>query len=221
MKKLFALLVACTTMVCAFGSCGDKKENSETESQSVAENDESGNISEESTEQISEESDTQSETNEYIADDAEKTAFFGKWECNKLVANGQELTDLQGIPAYAVFQYDFLENGNIKLPDSLTSASNAENPVTYQWEIIGENQVEVKGSNGSSVIYNLDGEQLTNVDGNTEIYLKRVDEFTEFDFKAYYEEMMSQQNNGGYVLTPVETGANGEVVSRGEPITIE
>lgn len=223
MKKLFAFLMACTAMTCAFGSCGEKKEaSSVSESSSVAEvtasETESESTSEGNTEQI--ETVTQPETHEYL-EDADKTSFVGKWECSKLVANGEEIEELQGIPAYAVFQYDILEDGNVALPDFLTEAGDTENQTTYKWGIISETEIEITGSNGSAVVYKLENGQLTNIDNTEEIYLDKVDEFQEFDFQAYYDEIMAEQENGGYILTPVETDANGDVVSRGEPITLE
>lgn len=219
MKRLFALLVACTATVCVLGSCGDKEESSVSESSSVAEVTESDDASADSSEQP--EIKILPATHEYL-EDADKTPFVGKWECSRLVANGQELEELQGIPAYAVFQYDFLEDGTVKLPDSLMAISDTENPTTYQWGIVSETEIEVTGSNGSAVVYTLDDGLLTNINGTEEIYLKKVDEFTEFDFQAYYDAIMaSMPGEDEYVLTPIETDANGDVVSRGEPITLE
>lgn len=214
MKKLFALLFACTATVCVLGSCGDKEESSVSESSAVAEVTQSAETSADNTEQPN-------ATHEYL-ENADITPFVGKWECSKLVANGQELEELQGLPAYAVFQYDFLEDGTVKLPDSLMAVSDTEDNITYQWGIISETEVEVTGSNDSSVVYTLDNGQLVNISGNEEIYLEKVDEFTEFDFQAYYDEIMSSMpNEDEFVLTPVETDADGNVIGRGEPITLE
>lgn len=225
MKKLFALLTACTAMVCAFGSCGDKNENSDSESPAVSDSaeseTESDNTSADSTEQVPVEVITQPETHEYL-EDADRTSFAGKWECDRLVANGEELEELQGLPAYAVFQYDLLEDGTVKLPDSLMAVSDTENPTEYKWGIISETEIEITGSNGSVIVYTLDNGQLSNIENNREIHLKKVDEFTYFDFQAYYDAIMaSMPGEDEYVLTPIETDANGDVVSRGEPVPIE
>lgn len=241
MKKLLALLMACATMTCAFASCGDEKEESSSGSTSVSESSETETTTEEVTEEeTTEEETTEAETEsdtaeteteaettavekvtyEYI-EDADKTPFVGKWECSKLVANGEEIPELNGIPAYAVFQYDIIEDGTIALPESLMEVSDPEDPVTYTWGIISDSEIEIVGSNGSSIVYALENGQLTNIDDTEEIYLDKVDEFQEFDFKSYYEEIMSKQNDPGYVLTPVETDADGNIIEDTETITAE
>ncbi|MCM1505591.1 MAG: hypothetical protein NC177_00425 [Ruminococcus flavefaciens] len=220
MKKLLVILTACSVM-CAFGSCGDKEEKSSSESSvsdtvdvSVSESE-----SENNTEQASEENSIQLGTHEYI-EDADATAFLGKWECSKLVSKEGEVTDLSGIPVYAVFQYDILEDGTVALPDSLMEISDPENPITYSWGLISESEIEISGSNGSVIVYTLEDGQLVNVSEAEGIYLDKVDEFQDFDFVAYYEELMSQQDSG-YVLTPVETDANGNIIETGDPIPVE
>lgn len=212
--------------MCAFGSCGDKEEKSSSESSvsdtvdvSASESETESATEENSNEQSSEEIVLQSGTHEYI-EDADATAFLGKWECSKLVSKEGEVTELSGIPVYAVFQYNILEDGTVALPDSLMEISDPENPITYSWGLISENEIEISGSNGSVIVYTLEDGQLINVSEAEGIYLDKVDEFHEFDFVAYYEELMSQQD-GGYVLTPVETDANGNIIETGEPIPIE
>lgn len=232
MKKLFAILMTCATMTCAFGSCGDNEESSSeivsgSESETITESDtkevtenvtESESVGESGSEQV--EILTQPETHEYL-ENADKTPFVGKWECSKLVANGEEIPELNGIPAYAVFQYDIIEDGTIALPESLMEVSDPEDPVTYTWGIISDSEIEIVGSNGSSIVYALENGQLTNIDDTEEIYLDKVGEFQEFDFKSYYEEIMSKQNDPGYVLTPVETDADGNIIEDTETITAE
>ncbi|MDE6091537.1 MAG: hypothetical protein K2G14_00390, partial [Ruminococcus sp.] len=46
---------------------------------------------------------------EYIKN-ADPTAFIGKWECKKMVVEGEETTDFMGIPVYAVFQLDIKDD---------------------------------------------------------------------------------------------------------------
>ena len=86
--------------------------------------------------------------------------------------------------------------------------------------MISDTEIEITGSNGSSVIYTLENGQLVNIDAKEEIYLDKVDDFTYFDFKSYYEQLEAQRNEQ-YILTPIVTGENGEVVGTGEPITVE
>lgn len=224
MKKLLVLLTVCAVM-CTFGSCGKKEENSVSESSPVSESGEtettaeevSGDETESATteenniEQVPVEILAQPETHEYI-EDIDKTPFVGKWECSKLAANGEELTELKGIPAYAVFQYDIMEDGTVALAESLMEIADPEDMVDYTWGVVSETEIEIVGSNDSAILFTLENGQLVNIDDSEEIYLDKVNEFQDFDFKTYYEELMSQQDNYEYVLTPVETDADGNII---------
>ena len=196
MKKLLVFLTACALMS-VMVSCGEKSDDS-----AVTTSSEENSI-------------IQAETHAYD-ESADKNIFVGKWECCKLVANGAELTSLGGIPAYAVFQYDVLEDGTVTLPDSIMKISDPENIISYKWGAISDTEIEITGSDGSVIVYVLNDGKLENIDTNgEEIYLERVDEFQDFDFEAYYEDLAGQ-----YVLTPVETDAAGNIIGEGEPITI-
>lgn len=205
MKKLLVLLTACVT-ICAFGSCSEKEESS-VEDNSVV-------ITSAVENSVEESSDVQVETQEYD-NSVDKNIFVGKWECTKFTDNGEEYTNLNGIPMYILFQYDFLEDGNVGFSDSLMEISDPENPIKYTWGTISDSEIEV-ASSGGNMTYTLENGQLVNRINNQEIYLDRVETFQEFDFKAYYEQL-----SAGYSLVPVETDASGNVVSEGEPIPIE
>lgn len=207
MKRLFALLTACTAITCVFASCGDKKEESSANDTSVSEST--------SAETVTETTDESSQNS-----DVTDSSFVGKWECSKLVANGEELDELAGLPIYAVFQYDVREDGTVELPESLMEISDQENPVSYTWKSKSDNEIEIVGSNDSSIVYSLENGQLVNISGTEEIYLDKVDEFKDFDFKGYYDELMAQQENQ-YVLTPVETDADGNIIETVETTTAE
>lgn len=217
MKKLTALLVACAAMMCAFASCGDKeKETDVSDESSVSQ---AATDAETESETTADTSAVENATHEYI-ENADKTAFVGKWESSKLVANGEELDEVNGLPVYSVFQYNILEDGSVTLPDSLMEISDSGNSVTYQWGMISDTEIEITGSNGTSIIYTLQNGQLVNIDDAEEIYLDKVDDFTYFDFKSYYEQLSAQQNEQ-YILTPIVTDTNGEPAGTGEPIMVE
>lgn len=234
MKRLLALLIACTAMTFVFASCGDEKENSSANDTSVAETEAVTESTTESSD-VTEVSDTdnsnngqikvdeQLETNAYI-EDADKTPFIGKWECTRLVAGGEDIEELQGLPLYAVFQYDIHEDGTVSLPDSLIEASGPENVLVYTWGMLSEDEIEIVGisdSLRSSIKLTLKDGQLINIDNqrDEEIYLDKVDEFQYFDFQAYYDAALAQQPE--YVLTPVETDADGNIIEDTETITAE
>ncbi|MCM1313747.1 MAG: hypothetical protein NC040_03290 [Muribaculaceae bacterium] len=195
MKKCLVFLTACALMS-VMVSCSENKESSvsgTTEESSII----------------------QAETHAYD-ENVDKNIFVGKWECCRLVANGEELTSLGSIPAYAVFQYNVLEDGTVTLPDSIMKIADPEEMVYYKWGAISDTEMEITGSDGSAIVYVLNDGKLENIDTNgEEIYLEKVDEFQDFDFETYYKEIAGQ-----YVLTPVETDAAGNVIGEGEPITI-
>lgn len=193
MKKLLVLLTACAT-ICAFGSCNEKEESSVATTSPV------------------ESSAVEVVTHEYD-ESVDKTAFVGKWECTKFIANGEEYTNYHGMPMYALFQYDFLEDGKVEYADSLVELMTDKPKDT--WGTISENEIEVVVGN-ETLTYTLENGQLITRNRGQEIYLDKVDEFQEFDYKGFYEGL-----NAGYSLIPVETDAAGNVVSEGEPIPIE
>ncbi|MBD5159384.1 MAG: hypothetical protein HDT23_03985 [Ruminococcus sp.] len=195
MKKLLVFLTACAMMSVMF-SCGEKEESSGSD----------GSVGESSV--------VQPETHAYD-ESVDKSIFTGKWECCRLIINGNETDSYRGMPSYAVFQYDIHEDGTVTLPDSLMEISDPANPIIYTWGAISDTEIEIVGSNGSVIAYELNDGKLENIGESQEIYLEKVDEFQYFDFKSFYEEMANQ-----FVLTPVETDAAGNIIGEGEPVTV-
>lgn len=206
MKKLLALLMACATMTFAFASCGND-EGSESESESSISESSEEETTEETTEEVTEE-DTTEETTEEDTDaeeettegvekptfefieDADKTAFLGKWECEKLVVEGEEMTDLMGIPLYAVYQLEIKEDGTAIMGESLNELSDAEVSMIYEWGVISDNEIAVINDDGDSMVFTLEGEYMVGTeDGYDEqIYFVNVDDFTPFDFESFMGE---------------------------------
>ncbi len=228
MKKLSALLVACTAMTCVFTSCGDEKkdESSVSDDVSVSVQDETESSAEEETTEESSDSESeptdeiQNTSHEYL-DDADPTAFLGKWECEKIIINGEEMADIVGMPVYAVYQYDVMEDGTVGMSDSLMEIATEEDNFDYTWGMISETEIEIVSPDGKTVPFTLDGDYLVDVDSESgmEIYLKKVDEFTSFDYKGFMDNYQSQQNQ--VVLTPVETDADGNIIESSETVTAE
>ncbi len=240
MKKLIAVLTACMAVTCIFSSCGDEKKDESSVSESSSVQDEAETITESETESETEEEteaettlaeseseteeasagETESATHEYL-EDADPTAFLGKWECEKIVNNGEEMTELMGMPVYALYQYDIMEGGTAGLSESLMEVAAEGDNLEYKWGLISETEIEITGPDGSAIQFTLDGDYLVNVDDNskTEIYLKKVDEFQFFDFQAFADNYQSQQDE--VVLTPVETDAEGNIIESSETTTAE
>ncbi len=213
MKKLLALLASCAAMTCMFSSCGDEEKESsvskdasvsdesagETTAESVTKAEEATAEPETQGESESEETETEPEsegtteviTHEYI-EDADPTAFLGKWECEKMVIDGEELTDYMGIPIYAMFQFDIKEDGTANTPQT-ELADTAE----YTWGMVSEEEIEIVSENGSALVFSFEGDKLAGHDTESDdvIYLVKVDEFTPFDFNEFMNQSQSESSD--------------------------
>lgn len=192
MKKLLALLVACTTMTCAFVSCGEdeKDESSVSKESSVSEESSEETTTETSAEEetteeettVSEaedetdagtEEDTEITTHEYI--DADATAFLGKWQCVKAVVDGEEVNNIDRIPLY-VWQMDFQEDGKVLFGDFMSENID----VDYTWHMISDKEIEIDDNLGDVLLLTAEGDYLINAEDGEELYFSKVDEFTAF-----------------------------------------
>lgn len=230
MKKLIALLMACTTMTCMFASCGDEETESSDSSASVSEESNEETTTEEetteaetTTEEVTEEDTTVEEesseteddamgeestevvTHEYI--DADATAFIGKWECEKMVVEGEEMTDLMGIPIYAVFQLDIKDDNTASMADNMAEYSGTEEGLTYTWGMVSETEIEISNETGAMLL-TMEGDKLVGTEEgyDEQIYLVKVDEFTPFDF----EEFMNSFELGEETTGDTETASDSE-----------
>lgn len=204
MKKLIALLMACATMTYAFASCGKTdKEGSVSDKSSVSEASteaEAETTTEEETTEAETESDTteasedeedetsapEKTTHEYI-EDADKTPFLGKWECEKLVVDGQEMTNLMGLPLYAVFQLEVKEDGTAIMAETMAELSDSEEAVTYTWGVVSDNEMEIVDPDDNVMLFVLEDDYLVGTEEgyDEQLYLAKVDEFTPFDLEAF------------------------------------
>ena len=236
MKKLLALLIACTTLTCAFASCGDKEEDSSSSSTSVSESSETETTTEAETEAETDTDETSAEeietsvvertTHEYI-EDADKTPFVGKWECEKLIVEGEELTDVMGLPLYAVFQLEIKEDGTAMMAEAVAELSDSEEAVTYTWGVIGDNEIEIVDENSNAMTLTLSDNYLVGTEEgyDEQLYLAKVDEFTPFDFESFMndlQESVSTESASGDVETEtVETVESTETVDEVSETTAE
>ncbi len=191
MKRLLALLVACTTITCIFASCGEdeKKESSASGESSVSEeSSEEETTTETSVEEVTtkteeneetepeQEEDTESVTNEN-SDNSDSPSFLGKWNGVKAIVDGEEVNNISGFPAY-VFQIDFQEDGKVLFGDLMTELINESD---YTWSMISDNEIEVVDESGMNALFIIEGDYLVSIEnGNDKIYLSKVDEFTAF-----------------------------------------
>jgi len=237
MKKLLALLMACATITCAFASCGEEKEESSANKTSVSESSAEAEETEDTTEEASEEETTEAETTtedsaetesdtsavekttyEFI-EDADKTAFLGKWECTKLVVEGEEMEDLMGLPLYAVFQLEIKEDGTASMAEAVAELSESEVAITYTWGVVSDTEIAIVDSNDNSMLLTLDGDYLIGTEEgyDEQLYLAKVDEFTPFDFESFMNDF---QMDGAEGASDTETTSD-SALTEGEEETSE
>lgn len=231
MKKLIALLMACTTMTCMFASCGDEETESSDSSASVSEESSEETTTEEetteaettTTEEVTEEDTTVEEetseteddamgeesievvTHEYI--DADATAFIGKWECEKMVVEGEEMTDFMGIPVYAMFQLEIKDDNTASMAENMAEYNDTEEGMTYTWGMVSETEIEISNETGAMLL-TMEGDKLVGTEEgyDEQIYFAKVDEFTPFDF----EEFMNSFELGEETTGDTETASDSE-----------
>ncbi|MDE6832674.1 MAG: hypothetical protein K2J39_00275, partial [Ruminococcus sp.] len=128
-------------------------------------------------------------TYEFISD-ADDTAFFGKWECEKIVSEGEEITDLMGIPLYAIYQLEIKDDGTAIMGESLNEMSDAEVAMTYECGMISDTEMAIINEDGDSMVFTIDGDYMIGTEEgyNEQLYFVKVDEFTPFDFEAFMNE---------------------------------
>lgn len=106
MKKLIALLAACTMMTCAFASCGDDKSSESSSEKSVSEVETEAETTEATTEEETTESETTTEpateedTTESISEENTEESIIGMWSMSE-----DEIT----------MGFDFKDNGNLSM----------------------------------------------------------------------------------------------------------
>lgn len=234
MKKLLALLMACATMTCAFASCGNDEADSSSTSSESSVSESSEEATETTTEEVTEEDTTEEEsadntssdtpedaseettaeierTTYKFIEDADKTAFLGKWECERLVVEGKESKDLMGIPLYAVYQLEIKDDGTAVMGESLNDISESEEDVsmTYEWGVVSDTEMAMINENGYYMLFTIDGDYLVGTEEgyDEQIYFKNVEDFTPFDYEAFMAEFQEglEESEDGEWTTDEET----------------
>lgn len=246
MKKLLALLMACTTITCAFASCGDNDDESstsgessvsqaateaETDAATEAETTTEAVTEEETTEAVTE-SDAEEETTgeedgglvagdtefttHAIIEDADKTAFIGKWQGEKVEYDGEVVDNVMGLPVYALFQYEFKEDGTVALGETLTQMTGME--ITgITWGVIGENEIEVvNAEQQTSNVFKLDGDYLIAEEQGQVTYLAKVDDFTPFDLEGFMNDFQLDGMEEDTSASTADTTENTETTTAEE-----
>lgn len=153
MKKLSALLLVLSLVCC---SCGQ-----DNPADDIAEN---------TTEAVTE------TTTEEVFD------FVGKWQGVKIIEDGEESYEFQGMPVWAIYQIELCEDGTIKFGE--TTAEIVKNEKSWRWNRMSSStEIEIFDSEDD---YDIDilainGKYLVCEDSNESIYLEKVDEFAPYN----------------------------------------
>jgi hypothetical protein len=157
--------------------CGDTKEkDAKEETTTVAE-------TTEATEATTEEAETTTEAGKTESIDSKDA--IGKWQCSKLILDGQEMDSLYGVDAYALFQIELTDDNKGTFYSFLFNEENK--PEDIEWEnkdgkiqliskeVFDEDEVYLVYENGKMIL-NLseEGDTMQN-----EAVLENVDEFKE------------------------------------------
>ena len=198
----------------------DKSEEDETseEESSEEESEEESEEDSEADEEATESTDDVQKTTYQFLDDVDKSAFIGKWECEKLVVEGEEMTDFMGMPLYAVYQLDIKEDGTAIMGESLNELSDAEVTMVYEWGVISENEIAIINDIGDTMRFEYDGTYIIGTEEGyeEEIYFVKVDEFTPFDFEAFmngFQEALDDIEIDTDAVVDGESGETDESVS--------
>ena len=210
MKKITAILLSCMMIGCTFTACGKDKDDDDSSAKSTS----SSESTEDSTENTSSEKKTTEDSKSEVPtqnqggsnDGNLEKNIIGKWEASKMVAQGQEMTTLMGIPMHAIMHIDIQPNGKCVL----TSPMDDEEAQNGTWKISGKDKVVIdfpdeNGESDSEEFQYKNGALVASEteDGETvEIHLKKVDKFSEFDFEKWQQEMQNSLGGMNQAGTP-------------------
>lgn len=135
-------------------------------------------------------------------DKEKKNKFIGKWECDDLLVDGDSsakdlLTGMLGMPLNVLIQITIEEDGKAEMSSPLFELEEAEEAeMEVSWKELDDNKMELKvAADGEEEVLEFEykDDKLVSVmeeDGEvTEMYLVKVDEFTEFDMEKWEQDM--------------------------------
>ena len=177
MKKLICSSLALICILSSMVGCGDTKEkDAKEETTTVAE-------TTEATEATTEEAETTTEAGKTESIDSKDA--IGKWQCSKLILDGQEMDSLYGVDAYALFQIELTDDNKGTFYSFLFNEENK--PEDIEWEnkdgkiqliskeVFDEDEVYLVYENGKMILnLSAEGDTMQN-----EAVLENVDEFKE------------------------------------------
>lgn len=185
MKKLTALLFACMMMTCTFTACGDtdddgddsKKSTSSSESTTDDEDDETEPTTKKKKPSTTEAEEKTSE------DDAEDSEFIGKWECIKIVEDGEVFEgEMNGVSIRSAFRLE-ADNDGTGYIESLGEKLN------FEWEKKGKNKIEILDDEDDTTVFTINGNKMICGEDGMELTFEKVKKFSDVE--------ATTEDNGG------------------------
>lgn len=175
MKKLICSSLALVCILSSMVGCGDTKEKDAKE--------ETTTVAETTAEATTEAAETTTESGK--AESIDSKDAVGKWQCSKLILDGQEMDSLYGVDAYALFQIELKDDNKGTFYSFIFNEENK--PEDIEWEnkdgkiqliskeVFDEDEVFLENE-GGKMILNLseEGDTMQN-----EAVLEKVDDFKE------------------------------------------
>ena len=175
MKKLICSSLALVCILSSMVGCGDTKEKDAKE--------ETTTVAETTAEATTEAAETTTESGK--AESIDSKDAVGKWQCSKLILDGQEMDSLYGVDAYALFQIELKDDNKGTFYSFIFNEENK--PEDIEWEnkdgkiqliskeVFDEDEVFLENE-GGKMILNLSDEGDTE---QNEAVLEKVDDFKE------------------------------------------
>ncbi|SEH58019.1 hypothetical protein SAMN02910265_01605 [Ruminococcus flavefaciens] len=175
MKKLICSSLALVCILSSMVGCGDAKEKDAKE--------ETTTVAETTAEATTEAAETTTESGK--AESIDSKDAVGKWQCSKLILDGQEMDSLYGVDAYALFQIELKDDNKGTFYSFIFNEENK--PEDIEWEnkdgkiqliskeVFDEDEVFLENE-GGKMILNLSDEGDTE---QNEAVLEKVDDFKE------------------------------------------
>ena len=121
------------------------------------------------------------------------------------------MTELMGMPLYAVFQLEVKDDGTAVMAEAVAELSDSESAVTYTWGVVS----------GNAMLLTLDGNYLVGTEEgyDEQLYLAKVDEFTPFDMESFMNDFQLEGMETTSVAVEGETTESAEGVSENAETT--
>lgn len=187
MKKLTALLFACMMMTCTFTACGSKDDDDDddgnkksTSSSASTEDDDNDEDETEPATKKKKPSTTEDEENT-----SEDSAFVGKWECIKIVEDGEVFEDeMDGVPIRSAYRIEIDSSGK-----GYIESESLGDKLNFECKKNSKNKIEVLNENGGTAVFTINGNNMICGEDGMELTFEKVKKFSDIE--------STSENKGG------------------------